>query len=126
MTDRYVVIGRPVAHSQSPFIHAAFARQTGQDLDYGRLECPPDDFGATLRRFAADGGRGCNVTMPFKFEAWGLVHERTARGEIAGACNTLRLDDERWLGDNTDGVGLVREIARNAGLELRGLRVLLL
>jgi len=126
MTDRYVVMGRPVAHSQSPFIHAAFARQTGEDLEYGRIECAPDGFAATLREFAASGGRGCNVTMPFKFEAHALVHVHTERGAIAGACNALRLDGDRWLGDNTDGVGLVRDIERNAGVQLRGARVLLL
>jgi len=126
MTDRYVVMGRPVAHSQSPFIHAAFARQTGQDLEYGRIECAPDGFAATLREFAASGGRGCNVTMPFKFDAYRLVHAHTERGAIAGACNTLRLDGDRWLGDNTDGVGLVRDVERNAGVALRGARVLLL
>jgi len=126
VTDRYVVMGRPVAHSQSPFIHAAFARQTGQDMSYGRLECPADGFAATLRAFAADGGRGCNVTMPFKFDAWGLVHERTPRGEMAGACNALRLDAGHWLGDNTDGIGLLREVERNAGVALAGKRILLL
>jgi shikimate dehydrogenase len=125
VSDRYVVMGRPVAHSQSPFIHAAFARQSGQDMEYGRLECPPDGFAATLRAFADGGGRGCNVTMPFKFDAWHLVHARTERGEIAGACNALRLDARHWLGDNTDGVGLVRDLERNAGVGLRGRRVLL-
>jgi len=119
-------MGRPVAHSQSPFIHAAFARQTGQDLEYGRIECPPDGFAATLRAFAASGGRGCNVTMPFKFEAHALVDVRTERGELAGACNALRLDPEGWLGDNTDGIGLVRDVERNAGVALRGARILLI
>jgi len=126
MTDRYAVIGRPVAHSQSPFIHTAFAAQTGQDLEYGRIECAPDAFAATLREFAASGGRGCNVTMPFKFEAHDLVHALTERGAVAGACNAVRLDGDRWLGDNTDGVGLVRDLERNAGVALRGARVLLL
>ena len=90
MTDRYVVMGRPVAHSQSPFIHAAFARQTGQDMSYGRLECPADGFAATLRAFAADGGRGCNVTMPFKFE--GSRRRKQADDgvrELREACDTL-------------------------------------
>ena len=124
--DRYVVIGNPVAHSQSPFIHAEFARQTGQQLEYGRLWCPPDGFAATLRAFAAEGGRGCNVTMPFKFDAFHLVAEHTPRGALAGACNALRLDAERWLGDNTDGAGLLRDIERNAGVSVRGRRVLLI
>src|SRR5438045_4351509 len=124
MTDRYAVMGRPLAHSQSPFIHAAFARQTGQDMAYGRLECPADGFAATLQAFAASGGRGCNVTMPFKLDAFGLVHAHTERGAIAGACNALRLDAGRWLGDNTDGIGLLREIERNAGVRLQGRRIL--
>ena len=125
MSDRYVVIGNPVAHSQSPFIHSAFARQTAQDMSYGRLLCAPDGFEPALRAFAAEGGRGCNVTMPFKFDAWRLVAEHTRRGELAGACNALRLDAGHWLGDNTDGAGLLRDIERNAGVDLAGRRVLL-
>ena len=124
--DRYVVLGNPVAHSQSPFIHAAFARQTGQTLEYGRLLCPLDGFARTLRGFADEGGRGCNVTTPFKHEAFTLAHERTVRAERAGVCNTLRLEAGRWLGDNTDGVGLLRDIERNAGVSLAGKRVLLI
>ena len=123
--DRYVVIGNPVAHSQSPFIHAAFAQQTGQALEYGRLACAPDAFEPALREFAAGGGRGCNVTVPFKFEAFRLAHEHTERGAIAGACNALRLDGARWLGDNTDGAGLLRDIERNAGVALEGRRILI-
>jgi shikimate dehydrogenase len=126
MTDRYVVIGNPVAHSQSPFIHTAFALQTAQDMSYGRLLCAPDGFESALRAFAEAGGRGCNVTMPFKFDAYRLVDERTPRGAVAGACNALRLDAGHWLGDNTDGAGLLRDIERNAGVDLAGRRVLLL
>ncbi|HEX7440608.1 MAG TPA: shikimate dehydrogenase [Caldimonas sp.] len=124
--DRYVVIGSPVAHSQSPFIHAAFARQTGQAMEYGRLLCPPDGFEATLRAFAAQGGRGCNVTVPFKFDAFRVAHAHTPRAALAGACNALRHDAEGWLGDNTDGAGLLRDIERNAGVALQGRRILLL
>ena len=128
--DRYVVTGNPVEHSQSPFIHAAFAQQTGQALDYGRLLIPLDDFAGTVKRFAADAGsgraRGCNVTVPFKFEAFALAARHTARAALAQACNTLRFDTEGWLGDNTDGAGLVADIERNAGLALRGRRVLLI
>jgi shikimate dehydrogenase len=126
MTDRYVVIGNPVAHSRSPAIHAAFARQTGQDMSYGRLLCEPDGFEAALRTFASAGGRGCNVTVPFKFDAFRLAPARTARARLAGACNTLRLDAEGWLGDNTDGAGLLRDIERNAGVTVAGRRVLLI
>ena len=124
--DRYAVAGNPVAHSQSPFIHAAFALQTGESLAYERLLCPADGFAATLREFAASGARGCNVTMPFKFEAFALCPRHSARAELAGACNTLRFDADGWLGDNTDGIGLLRDIERNAGVELRGRRLLLI
>lgn len=128
--DRYAVVGNPVEHSQSPFIHAAFARQTGQALDYGRLLCPLDGFADTLRRFAADmsagPARGCNVTVPFKFEACALAARHTPRAALAQAANTLRFDAEGWLADNTDGIGLLRDIERNAGVPLAGKRVLLI
>ena len=125
--DRYAVIGNPVAHSQSPFIHAAFAAQTGEAMEYGRLLCPLDGFEAAVRAFAAGGGRGCNVTVPFKFDASRLAAAQTPRATVAGACNVLRFDaGVGWLGDNTDGVGLLRDIERNANLTLRGRRVLLI
>jgi shikimate dehydrogenase len=128
--DRYAVAGNPVEHSQSPFIHAAFARQTGQAIDYGRLLCPLDGFADALRRFAADDSagpvRGCNVTVPFKFEAFALATRHTPRATLARAANTLRFDAEGWLADNTDGIGLVRDIERNAGVRLAGRRVLLM
>jgi len=123
--SRYAVVGNPVAHSQSPFIHAAFAAQTGQPVRYERLLCAIDGFAAAVRGFAADGAHGCNVTMPFKFEAFELVAKTTPRARMAGACNTLRFDGDGWLGDNTDGAGLVRDIERNAGVGLAGARVLL-
>jgi len=125
MPGRYVVAGNPVAHSQSPFIHAAFAAQTGEPIVYERLLCPPDAFAETVRTFATGGGSGCNVTMPFKFDAWALAARRSERARIAGACNVLRFDADGWFGDNTDGAGLVRDIERNAEVELRGARVLL-
>jgi hypothetical protein len=124
--DRYAVLGHPVAHSRSPAIHAAFAAQTGQRLDYGRLECPLDGFADAVRRFAAEGARGCNVTVPFKFEALALAARSTERATLAGAANTLRFDAEGWLADNTDGVGLVRDIELGAGRPLAGRRVLLI
>ncbi|MEJ5999054.1 shikimate dehydrogenase [Paucibacter soli] len=124
--DRYAVAGNPVAHSQSPFIHAAFAAQTGQTLVYERLLCPLDAFAPTVQAFAAAGGRGCNVTVPFKFEAFALAQRRSPRAELAGAVNTLRFDAQGWWGDNTDGIGLLRDIERNAGRLLAGQRVLLL
>ncbi|MEO8311648.1 MAG: shikimate dehydrogenase [Caldimonas sp.] len=124
--NRYAVVGHPVAHSQSPFIHAAFAAQTGETIRYDRLLCPLDGFAVVVRAFAADGASGCNVTMPFKFEAFELVARTTPRARVAAACNTLRFDVDGWLGDNTDGAGLVRDIERNAGVDLRGARVLLI
>jgi shikimate dehydrogenase len=127
--NRYAVLGNPVAHSRSPAIHAAFARQTGQALVYERVLAPLDGFGDTVRAFAASGenpGKGCNVTVPFKFEAFALAPRHTERATLAGAANTLRFDAEGWLADNTDGVGLVRDIEANAGVALAGRRVLLI
>jgi shikimate dehydrogenase len=123
--DQYCVVGQPVEHSRSPFIHARFAELTGERLQYGRLPAPLDGFTAVVERFRAEGGRGCNVTVPFKFEAALLATQRSARAELAGACNTLRFDaDGTVFGDNTDGVGLVRDIA-TAGVDLAGRDVLL-
>jgi shikimate dehydrogenase len=128
--DRYFVLGHPVAHSRSPFIHAAFARQTGQRLVYERRLCPLDGFAAAVRALAADrdGGRvrGCNVTVPFKFEAGALARTQTPRAALARAANVLCFDPDGWLADNTDGIGLVRDVEFNAGLALAGRRVLVI
>jgi shikimate dehydrogenase len=123
--DRYVVLGHPVEHSQSPFIHAAFARQTGEPVEYGRLLCPLDGFGEAVRRFAAEGGRGCNVTVPFKLDAPRLAAQVSPRAALAGAANVLRFDPDGWRADNTDGVGLLRDIEQHAATPLAGRRVLL-
>lgn len=123
--DRYAVIGNPVAHSRSPAIHAAFARLTGQTLVYERLLCPLDGFEAAVRGFFAAGGRGCNVTLPFKFDVPRLAARCTPRAQRAGAANTLRFDAAGWLADNTDGIGLVRDIEVGADVALAGRRVLL-
>lgn len=124
--DRYAVIGNPVEHSRSPFIHTEFARATGQSLTYTRLWCPMDGFEAAVRGFAASGARGCNVTVPFKFEAPRLAARCSDRARLAGAANVLRFDDDDgWLADNTDGIGLVRDIEHNAQVALAGRRVLL-
>lgn len=125
MTDRYAVVGNPVAHSRSPDIHAMFAKQTGQSLIYERLLAPLDGLAPALRAFAAAGGRGCNITVPFKFDAFALAAVRTERAQLGGAVNTLRFDADGWTGDNTDGAGLVNDIQRNAGRSLAGLQVLL-
>ena len=127
MTDHYAVIGNPVAHSKSPAIHAAFAHQTGQHLEYGRILGSLDDFAGDVRRFVAEGGRGLNVTVPFKQQAWDLLGDRSPRAEAAGAVNTIIVLDGGLLrGDNTDGVGLVRDLAANQGFDFDGKRVLLL
>src|SRR6266550_557934 len=126
MTDRYAVIGNPVAHSKSPRIHAAFARQTAQDIDYGAILAPRDGFAAAVAAFRAGGGRGLNVTLPFKLEAYALATERTERAEQAGAVNTLKFDGATILGDNTDGAGLVGDIQDRLRYAIRGRRVLVM
>jgi shikimate dehydrogenase len=127
MSDKYAVIGNPIEHSKSPAIHAAFARETGQDMDYGRILGDQGDFAGDVRRFFAAGGRGMNVTVPFKEQAWQLAHERSPAAESAGAVNTLiGLGDGRLRGENTDGIGLVRDLADNHGFDFGGARVLLL
>ena len=123
--DLYAVLGNPVAHSRSPAIHAMFARQTGQTMEYGRELCPLHGFAAAVRDFAGRGGRGCNVTVPFKFEAPALAAFCTERARLAGAANVLRLDAGGWWADNSDGIGLVRDIEAGAGVALAGRRVLL-
>ncbi len=126
--DRYAVLGHPVAHSRSPFIHARFAAATGEAVVYDRVLCPRDGFAGCVRAFAREGGRGCNVTVPFKFDALALAAHASERARLAGAANVLRLDgsDERdWFADNTDGIGLVRDIEQHAGVALAGAHVLL-
>ena len=125
VVDHYCVMGNPVAHSKSPWIHARFAALTGQRIEYGRRLIPMDGFVSALQAFQAEGGKGCNITVPFKFEAATLLSRRSARAALAGACNTLRFDGGFIVGDNTDGVGLVADIQRNAGVALAGLAVLL-
>lgn len=126
MTDTYAVIGHPIAHSKSPQIHQHFARQTGQDLSYVALLAPLDGFVATVREFVAQGGRGMNVTVPFKEEAWRLADQLSERARAAGAVNTLSFAAGKIMGDNTDGAGIVRDICVNLARPIRGQRVLLL
>ena len=121
MSDRYALIGNPVAHSKSPPIHAEFARATGQDLEYGLLESPLDGFRASVERFRAGGGKGLNVTLPFKEDAYRYCKALSPRARQARAVNTIRFGPEIF-GDNTDGVGLVRDL----GADLPGRRVLLM
>jgi shikimate dehydrogenase len=126
MTDLYCVFGNPIAHSKSPDIHARFAAATGQDLRYEARLAAVDGFSAAVSGFIAEGGRGANVTVPFKEEAFRLSHRLTVRAGRAGAVNTLSFTNGEILGDNTDGAGLVRDIENNLGLALAGRRVLLL
>jgi len=127
MTDRYAVMGNPIGHSKSPYIHARFAEQTGQDLSYEAILVEPGDFPAAVARFRAAGGKGLNITVPFKQEAWALAQRRSGRAERAGAVNTLRWESDGTLyGDTTDGVGLVRDLKDNHGVQLAGRRLLLL
>ncbi len=123
--DLYCVMGNPVEHSRSPWVHARFAELTGQQLRYGKRLVPLDGFAQAVRDFRAEGGKGCNVTVPFKFDSPALATELTPRAQLAGAANTLRLDGDSVFADNTDGIGLVGDIARNAGVDIAGARVLL-
>lgn len=127
MPDRYAVIGHPVDHSRSPAIHAAFAKQTGQTLEYSRLPAAPENFATTARRFFDAGGCGLNVTLPFKQDAAAFADSVSPRAQAAGAVNTLsRQTDGRITGDNTDGVGLLRDLRDNLAVTLTGRRVLIL
>lgn len=125
--DRYAVMGNPISHSKSPQIHAAFARQTGQRLEYTAIQVDAGGLEQAIGNFRANGGKGLNITVPFKQDAWRLVDERSAVAELAGAVNTIVFrDDGRLYGDNTDGRGLVRDITVNNGITIRGKRVLLM
>lgn len=109
--DRYAVFGNPIGHSRSPFIHAEFARQTGQNLQYDAVLAPLEGFASAVERFRASGGRGANVTVPFKLDAFALADVRTPRAEAAGAANTLSFSAAGITADNTDGIGLVRDLS---------------
>ena len=124
--DLYCVMGHPVEHSKSPWIHARFAELTGQTLHYGKRLIALDGFVPAVHDFIKEGGKGCNITVPFKFEAAALATATSERALLAQASNTLTFRDGAILADNTDGAGLVNDIQRNAGLDLRGRRVLLI
>lgn len=126
MSDKYAVIGNPVAHSKSPQIHAEFAQQTGQDMVYERLLAPLDEFKKTAERFFLEGGKGLNVTVPFKREAWDMVSSRAGGARNAVAVNTIRVEGEKLVGYNTDGIGLVNDIRQNLGFPIQGKCVLLM
>ncbi len=118
MTDKYAVIGNPISHSKSPLIHKMFAEQTGQDMSYEAIEAPLDGFAATIERLRAAGYKGCNVTVPFKFEAFKMCVMQTGRAREAGAANTLLFQGDEIWGDNTDGAGLINDIENNIGFKL--------
>jgi shikimate dehydrogenase len=127
MTDRYAVFGNPVGHSKSPLIHNGFAKSTGHHVEYGLIEAPLDAFATAALAFRDGGARGCNVTTPFKLDAYALATERMERAQTAGAANCLKFEpDGRILAEMFDGIGLANDIERNLGLVLRGRRVLLL
>ena len=124
--EQYAVFGNPIAHSKSPFIHQQFARQLGIEHPYGRVLAPLDAFIETLNAFMVSGGKGCNVTVPFKEEAFARADELTERAALAGAVNTLKhLEDGRLLGDNTDGIGLLSDLERLKFIK-PGYRILLI
>jgi shikimate dehydrogenase len=126
MTDKYAVIGHPVSHSKSPLIHKMFAEQTGQDMSYEAIEAPLDGFAATIQRLRDDGYKGCNITVPFKHEAYQLANEHSGRARAAHAVNTFLFQDGHIHGDNTDGIGLVTDIEQNLGYKFLFKRVLLM
>jgi shikimate dehydrogenase len=126
MTKNFAVFGHPVAHSLSPRIHAKFAAQTGQSIHYTAIDAAPAELAAALASFAAGGGRGANLTLPHKQAGLELCTALTARARIAGAVNTLTRSGEGWAGDNTDGIGLVRDLTERHALDLRGRRTLML
>ena len=126
MVDRYAVIGNPVAHSKSPHIHAAFAKQAGQNISYEAVLAPLDGFAATVKNLIAQGYKGVNVTVPFKLEAFALCDDLSERAKAAGAVNTLIFEYGKIKGDNTDGAGLVSDITHNLGIALQGAQILVL
>ncbi|KXU82523.1 shikimate dehydrogenase [Paraburkholderia monticola] len=129
MTDQYAVIGNPIGHTKSPLIHGLFAKETGQDITYTAIEGPiepADAFAATVRTFIAAGGRGMNVTAPFKLQAFAIADERSERAALAGAVNAMKFENGRIIAENFDGVGLVRDIEVNLNQPMAGKRVLVL
>lgn len=124
--DRYAVMGHPIAHSKSPLIHRLFAQASAQRLEYTAIEAPLDGFKASVEAFRSAGGRGLNVTLPFKLQAFEIATDKVESASLAGAANALKFEGRRIWAQNFDGIGLVNDIQRNLGLSLRGKRVLLL
>lgn len=126
MTQHFAVFGQPIHHSLSPWIHAAFGKQCGIDLDYRAIEASPADFPTAIASFGAAGGRGANITLPHKEAAYALCKEVSEYAFHAGAVNTLIRQGDGWLGDNTDGAGLIRDLTERERLDLRGRRCLMI
>lgn len=127
MTDRYAVFGNPVAHSKSPVIHSLFAKQTKQDIAYDKQRVEPGQFAQAAKKFFDEGGKGLNITVPFKLDAYQFADELSQRAKLAGAVNTLKKNpDGKIFGDNTDGIGMVRDITKNSGWEVKGKNILIL
>lgn len=126
VTDKYAVIGNPISHSKSPLIHGMFALATGQDMGYEAIEGPLGQFAATVDAFRAAGGRGLNITAPFKLDAFAYATELSERARLAGAVNAMKFESDRVFAENFDGVGLVRDVVHNLGCPLKAKRVLLL
>lgn len=126
MTDKYAVIGNPIAFSKSPMIHGMFAEATGQNIDYTRVEGPMGGFAAAVDAFRTAGGRGLNITAPFKLDAFAYATHRSERAKLAGAANAMKFDGALVYAENFDGVGLVRDVVHNLGCALEGKRVLML
>ncbi len=124
--DDYAVMGNPISHSKSPSIHSLFAEQTQQSLLYTAIHVDVGGFDQAVGNFAASGGKGLNITVPFKQEAWDLVTQRSERAERAGAVNTIKIDGSQLYGDNTDGVGLVNDLTINNDIELKDKSILLM
>lgn len=126
MTDHYAVIGNPIAQSKSPIIHGMFAQATGQAMVYTKIEAPLSGFKEAVDAFRAAGGKGLNITAPFKLDACDYATERSKRVQLAGAANAMKFDGDKVLAENFDGVGLVRDVTHNLQCPLKGKRVLLL
>jgi len=126
MTDLYAVIGNPIQQSKSPLIHGMYAQATGQDIEYTAIEGPLGGFAGAVDAFRAAGGRGLNITAPFKLDAFAYATERSERAQLAGAANALKFDGKRVLAENFDGVGLMRDVVHNLNTPLTGKRLLLL
>lgn len=126
MTDHYAVIGNPIAQSKSPMIHGMFAQATGQDMRYTKIEGALDGFKEAVDAFRAAGGKGLNITAPFKLDACAYATERSLRVQLAGAANAMKFEGDQILAENFDGVGLVRDVTHNLQCAMQGKRVLML